>query len=109
MIFVSERNSNRRFALVSFWSTPAFLGKHQYGTPRRWLDEAQCKGWTWCSKLTSGRRTGKTKAAHAVAIFILRPRRKSWNGGCGREGKIRKKRSGGGWNGPAEIQALRGV
>jgi len=66
MILYPKRNSIAGFALVSFWRRPRF-GKHQYGTPRRWLDEAQCKGWTWCSEIdVQGAEQVKQKLPHAV-------------------------------------------
>ena len=43
--FVSEAEFQRMVAQDEFLEYAQVFGKHWYGTPRRWLDEAQRKGF----------------------------------------------------------------
>jgi hypothetical protein len=44
MILYPKRNSTAGCSEGEFLEHARVFGRHQYGTPRRWLDEAQCKG-----------------------------------------------------------------
>ena len=93
--FVSEEEFDRRVRAGEFLEHARVFGKHQYGTPRRWLDEAQRKGLDLVLEIdVQGAEQVKQKLPHAVAIFILPPAKgRIWNGGCGRGGKIRMRPS----------------
>jgi guanylate kinase len=50
------------------------FGRHRYGTPRRWLEEAQSKGLDLVLEIdVQGAEQVKQKLPSAVAIFILPP------------------------------------
>jgi len=52
------------------------VGKHRYGTPRRWLDEAKRKSLDLVLEIdVQGAEQVKKKLPAAVAIFILPPAR----------------------------------
>src|ERR1700688_5166168 len=42
--FISEAEFDRRASEGEFLEHARVFGKHQYGTPRKWLDEARRKG-----------------------------------------------------------------
>jgi guanylate kinase len=72
--FISEDEFERRVQSGDFLEHARVFGKHQYGTPRRWLDEAQSKGLDLVLEIdVQGAEQVKQKLPHAVAIFILPP------------------------------------
>jgi guanylate kinase len=72
--FVSEEEFNRRIRADEFLEHARVFGKHQYGTPRRWLEEAQCKGLDLVLEIdVQGAEQVKQKLPASVAIFILPP------------------------------------
>ena len=72
--FISEEEFERRVRAGEFLEHARVFGKHQYGTPRRWLDEARCKGLDLVLEIdVQGAEQVKQKLPHAVAIFILPP------------------------------------
>jgi len=72
--FVSEGEFDRRVRAGDFLEHARVFGKHQYGTPRKWLEEAQCKGLDLVLEIdVQGAEQVKQKLPHAVAIFILPP------------------------------------
>jgi guanylate kinase len=72
--FVSEEEFDRRVRAGEFLEHARVFGKHQYGTPRKWLEEAQCKGLDLVLEIdVQGAEQVKQKLPHAVAIFILPP------------------------------------
>jgi guanylate kinase len=74
--FVSEEEFERRVRAGEFLEHARVFGKHQYGTPRRWLEEAQRKGLDLVLEIdVQGAEQVKQKLPHAVAIFILPPAR----------------------------------
>jgi guanylate kinase len=74
--FVSEAEFDRMAAEGEFLEYARVFGKHQYGTPRRWLDEAQRKGLDLVLEIdVQGAEQVKKKLPSAVAIFILPPAR----------------------------------
>lgn len=74
--FVSEAEFERMAAQGEFLEYARVFGKHWYGTPRRWLDEAQRKGLDLVLEIdVQGAEQVKKKLPAAVAIFILPPAR----------------------------------
>jgi guanylate kinase len=74
--FVSEAEFQRMVAQDEFLEYAQVFGKHWYGTPRRWLDEAQRKGFDLVLEIdVQGAEQVKKKLPNAVAIFILPPAR----------------------------------
>ncbi len=74
--FVSEAEFERMAAQGEFLEYARVFGKHRYGTPRRWLEEAQRKGLDLVLEIdVQGAEQVKRKLPSAVAIFILPPAR----------------------------------
>lgn len=74
--FVSEAEFERMAAQGEFLEYARVFGKHRYGTPRRWLEEAQRKGLDLVLEIdVQGAEQVKKKLPSAVAIFILPPAR----------------------------------
>jgi guanylate kinase len=72
--FISEEEFDRRVQAGDFLEHARVFGKHQYGTPRRWLEEAQSKGLDLVLEIdVQGAEQVKEKLPFAVAIFILPP------------------------------------
>jgi guanylate kinase len=72
--FVTEEEFDRRVRADEFLEHARVFGKHQYGTPRRWLEEARSKGLDLVLEIdVQGAEQVKQKLPHAVAIFILPP------------------------------------
>jgi len=72
--FVSEAEFERMANQGEFLEYARVFGKHQYGTPRRWLEEARCKGLDLVLEIdVQGAEQVKNKLPSAVAIFILPP------------------------------------
>jgi guanylate kinase len=74
--FVSEAEFERMAAQGEFLEYARVFGKHRYGTPRRWLEEAQRKCLDLVLEIdVQGAEQVKKKLPNAVAIFILPPAR----------------------------------
>ena len=74
--FVSEAEFERMAAQGEFLEYARVFGKHRYGTPRRWLEEAHRKGLDLVLEIdVQGAEQVKKKLPSAVAIFILPPAR----------------------------------
>jgi guanylate kinase len=74
--FISEEEFDRRAARGEFLEYARVFGKHWYGTPRRWLEEARCKGLDLVLEIdVQGAEQVKRELPAAVAIFILPPAR----------------------------------
>src|SRR5713101_9988569 len=72
--FISEAEFDRRAREGEFLEHARVFGRHRYGTPRRWLEEAQCKGLDLVLEIdVQGAEQVKQKLPSAVAIFILPP------------------------------------
>jgi guanylate kinase len=72
--FVSEEEFERRVRAGEFLEHARVFGKHQYGTPRRWLEDAKNRGLDLVLEIdVQGAEQVKRKLPHAVAIFILPP------------------------------------
>jgi guanylate kinase len=75
--FVSEAEFARMAAAGEFLEHARVFGKHAYGTPRRWLEEARAKGLDLVLEIdVQGAAQVKEKLPESVAIFILPPSRK---------------------------------
>ena len=74
--FISEEEFDRRAAQGEFLEYARVFGKHWYGTPRRSLEEARCKGLDLVLEIdVQGAEQVKKELPAAVAIFILPPAR----------------------------------
>ena len=74
MILYPKRNSIAGFAPGEFLEHARVFGKHQYGTPRRWLEEAQRRSLDLVLEIdVQGAEQVKQELPYAVAIFILPP------------------------------------
>jgi len=72
--FISEEEFDRRVQAGEFLEHARVFGRHQYGTPRRWLEEAQRRGLDLVLEIdVQGAEQVKQKLPAAVAIFILPP------------------------------------
>jgi guanylate kinase len=74
--FVSEDEFERMASQGEFLEYARVFGKHRYGTPRRWLEEAKRKGLDLVLEIdVQGAEQVKRKLPASVAIFILPPAR----------------------------------
>jgi guanylate kinase len=72
--FVSPEEFDRMVRDGEFLEHARVFGKHQYGTPRRWLEEARRKDLDLVLEIdVQGAEQVKQQLPHAVAIFILPP------------------------------------
>ena len=72
--FVSEDEFDRMVRDGEFLEYACVFGKHKYGTPRRWLDEAKRKDLDLVLEIdVQGAEQVKQELPNAVAIFILPP------------------------------------
>jgi guanylate kinase len=74
--FISEAEFDRRASQGEFLEYARVFSRHQYGTPRRWFEEAQRKGLDLVLEIdVQGAEQVKRELPGAVAIFILPPSR----------------------------------
>ncbi len=74
--FISEAEFDRMAKLGEFLEYAQVFGKHWYGTPLKWLDEARRKGCDLVLEIdVQGAEQVKKKLPEAVAIFIVPPSR----------------------------------
>ncbi len=74
--FVSEDEFERMVAQDEFLEYARVFGKHHYGTPRKWLDEARQKKLDLVLEIdVQGAAQVKKKLPEAVALFIVPPSR----------------------------------
>ncbi len=70
--FVSEAEFDRMAKQGEFLEYARVFGKHWYGTPRKWLDQARRKGFDLVLEIdVQGAAQVKQKLPEAVAIFIV--------------------------------------
>ena len=70
--FISEAEFDRMVKLGEFLEYAQVFGKHRYGTPLKWLDEARRKGHDLVLEIdVQGAAQVKQKLPEAVAIFIV--------------------------------------
>ena len=74
--FVSEPEFDRMVAQGEFLEHARVFGKHSYGTPKKWFEEARVRGLDLVLEIdVQGAEQVKQKLPQAVAIFILPPSR----------------------------------
>jgi len=74
--FISEPEFERKARQGEFLEYARVFGKHWYGTPRRWLEEAESRGLDLVLEIdVQGAEQVKQKLPDSVAIFILPPSR----------------------------------
>lgn len=74
--FVSEEEFRRMVEADEFLEHACLFGKYNYGTPRKWLDEARARGLDLVLEIdVQGAAQVKQKLPAALAIFILPPSR----------------------------------
>ncbi len=74
--FVSEAEFQRMAEEGEFLEYAQVFGKHWYGTPKRWLDEARARDFDLVLEIdVAGALQVKRKLADAVAIFVVPPSR----------------------------------
>ncbi len=74
--FVSEAEFDRKARLGEFLEYARVFGKHWYGTPRRWFEEAERQGLDLVLEIdVQGAEQVKRKLPAAMAVFILPPTR----------------------------------
>jgi guanylate kinase len=74
--FVTEAQFEAMAARGEFLESARVFGKHSYGTPNKWLEEAHRKGLDLVLEIdVQGAAQVKQKLPESVAIFILPPSR----------------------------------
>jgi guanylate kinase len=74
--FISEPEFERKVAQGEFLEYAQVFGKHWYGTPRRWVDEARSAGMDLVLEIdVQGAKQVKQKLPNSVAVFIVPPSR----------------------------------
>ncbi len=74
--FISESEFDRKASQGEFLEHARVFGKHQYGTPHRWVEEAARKRLDVVLEIdVQGAEQVKKKLPDSVAIFILPPSR----------------------------------
>lgn len=74
--YVTEREFDAMVSRGEFLEYARVFGKHSYGTPKKWLDEARNKGLDLVLEIdVQGAAQVKEKLPESVAIFILPPSR----------------------------------
>lgn len=74
--FISEDEFERMVAGGEFLEQACVFGRHRYGTPRRWLDEARRRQFDLVLEIdVQGAAQVKRTLPQSVAIFILPPSR----------------------------------
>jgi len=72
--FIAEGEFKRRIDRGEFLEYACVFGKHWYGTPKRWLDEAKAKGLDLVLEIdVQGATQVKGKHPESVAIFVVPP------------------------------------
>jgi guanylate kinase len=74
--FISEAEFQRRVAQGEFLEYAQVFGKHWYGTPRKWVDDARRQGLDLVLEIdVQGALQVKKQLPGAVAVFIVPPSR----------------------------------
>jgi len=74
--FVTQAQFDAMAARGEFLEFARVFGKHSYGTPKKWLEEARKKGLDLVLEIdVQGAEQVKRKLPESVAIFILPPSR----------------------------------
>lgn len=76
--FVTEEEFQRMVERGEFLEHARVFGRHSYGTPRRWVDEAREKGMDLVLEIdVQGAAQVKRTMPEAISIFILPPSRQA--------------------------------
>ena len=76
--FITEAEFQKRVANGDFLEYAQVFGKHWYGTPRRWVDEARNKGLNLVLEIdVQGAAQVKRQLPEALAVFIVPPSRQA--------------------------------
>jgi len=76
--FITEAEFERRVAQGEFLEYARVFGKHWYGTPRKWVEDARRQGLDLVLEIdVQGARQVKQQLPQAVAVFIVPPSRQS--------------------------------
>jgi len=74
--FITEAEFQRRVAQGEFLEYAQVFGKHWYGTPRKWVDDARRQGLDLVLEIdVQGALQVKKQLPGAVAVFIVPPSR----------------------------------
>jgi guanylate kinase len=74
--YVTEAEFDAMVSRGEFLEYARVFGRHSYGTPKKWLDEARAKGLDLVLEIdVQGAAQVKQKLPESVAIFILPPSR----------------------------------
>jgi guanylate kinase len=74
--FITEAEFDRMVERGEFLEHACVFGKHRYGTPRRWLDEARTRGLDLVLEIdVQGAAQIRGKLPLAIEVFILPPSR----------------------------------
>ena len=76
--FITEAEFQHRVAQGEFLEHARVFGKHWYGTPRKWVDEARSRGLDLVLEIdVQGAGQVKKQLPEAVAVFIVPPSRQA--------------------------------
>jgi guanylate kinase len=76
--FITEAEFQRRVAQGEFLEYAQVFGKHWYGTPRKWVDEARSRGLDLVLEIdVQGAAQVKKQLPDALAVFIVPPSRQA--------------------------------
>ena len=76
--FITEAEFQKRVAGGDFLEYAQVFGKHWYGTPRKWVDEARNKGMNLVLEIdVQGAAQVKRQLPEALAVFIVPPSRQA--------------------------------
>jgi guanylate kinase len=76
--FISEGEFRQRIEQGEFLEYAQVFGKHWYGTPRKWVDEARDRGLNLVLEIdVQGAGQVKKQLPEALAVFIVPPSRQS--------------------------------
>src|SRR6202162_4644644 len=74
--FITPEEFERRIAQDEFLEYAQVFGRHWYGTPRKWVEEARRTDRDLVLEIdVQGAKLGKDKLPDAVAVFIVPPSR----------------------------------
>ena len=76
--FITEAEFQKRVANGDFLEYAQVFGRHWYGTPRKWVDQARSQGLNLVLEIdVQGERQVKAQLPEAVAVFIVPPSRQA--------------------------------
>jgi guanylate kinase len=76
--FITEAEFQRRAAKHEFLEYAQVFGKHWYGTPRKWVDQARANGQNLVLEIdVQGAAQVKQQIPEALAVFIVPPSRQA--------------------------------